>query len=75
MNALKGQWIVEGGVIPLQKVPEYTKAWNYTSEDIEKDRANDYAIFIEMRDAAYEYAKSITNPTMLNWVSVNWIWV
>ena len=75
MNALKGQWIVTGGVMP-QAESTYTKAWNYTSKDLEKDRDNgDYAIFIEMRDKAYEYAKSLNSPSMLNWVTVNWVWV
>ncbi len=78
-DALKGMWQVRAGVIPNSNMPEHTKVWYYVGTQYEEDVANkdmDAATnFTRMRDEAYEYAKTLTNPGFLNWVTVEWMWM
>ena len=38
MQAAKGAWRVQGGVIPNSPEPQFTREWIYTSADYEADR-------------------------------------
>jgi hypothetical protein len=79
-HALKAQWIVTAGVIPGQKMDEYSKAWYYTSPDYEKDcerdpESTDPNIFTTMLIEVNDYAMSITDPRTVNWVKMEFMWV
>ncbi len=78
----KAFFTVTAGVIPGTVDPQYTKSWNYTDLDFEDDvkalkadPERQTSKFIERMDAAHAYARSITDPRSVNWVSVEFIWV
>ena len=80
--AAKAFFTVTAGVIPGTAMPSYTKQWDYTSLDFERDvealkqdPERQTSDFIEKMDAAHAYARSITDPRAVNWVKVEWIWV
>lgn len=77
-GALKAQWIVQAGVIPLEAMAEYTRSWSYTSDELESDRetSQDQPTIFSKRDTeAHEYARSITDPARINWVRVTFMWM
>jgi hypothetical protein len=78
-------WEVTAGLIPGTPIGEHTKRWCLTGEtweaensmteaEFQKARPDGRSTFIEFRDAAYEYARSLTDPRYINWVRVDWIW-
>jgi hypothetical protein len=77
----KAFFTVTAGIIPGTVDPQYTKHWNYTDLDYEddvravQDPAPAPSKFMVMRDAAHEYARSITDPRAVNWVRVDFMWV
>jgi len=78
----KAFFTVTAGIIPGTVDPQYTKHWGYTDLDfeddvkaMEKDPERRTSKFIERMDAAYFYARSITNPRAVNWVHVEFVWV
>lgn len=80
--AAKAFFSVTAGVIPGTAEPGYTKQWSYSSLDfeadvkaLEADPERQTSDFIEKMDAAYEYARSITDPRAVNWVKVEFIWI
>lgn len=82
MMAAKAIFTVTAGVIPGVLMPEYTKAWGYTSVDyqndveaLEKDPERRTSDFIDKMNAAHEYARSITDPRAVNWVKVDFMWI
>lgn len=79
LNALKASWIVQGGIIPGESLPNFTKTWSYTSADAEIDRTQntkpeDQAIFSKRRAEAMDYYLQISVPHILNWATVSFMW-
>jgi len=80
MTAVKAIFRVTAGVIPGLAMPEYTKHWEYTSEEYEQDcqKPTDEPgdnIFTQRLKEVHQYAMIMTNPSRVNWVAVNWMWV
>jgi hypothetical protein len=90
MEALKAQFSVRAGVIPGEAMPELTKGWPYLSSDYAEDGriyqewlAKPEAErgpmpgsrFLEMRDAAIEEYKRLTDPARVNWVQMGFMWL
>jgi len=78
MLAAKAVIGVYAGVIPSQPMAEYTKCWNYTSDDYELDRKTpqDQPTLFSIRlKEAHDYAMGLSNPAHVNWVRVDWIWL
>jgi hypothetical protein len=78
MTACKALIEVNAGVIPGQKINEHTKRWSYDSDEYERDRATPQdqpTIFSARLQEAHNYAMGLSNPTYLNWVRVDWVWV
>lgn len=75
---------VTAGIVPGTAMPEHTRRWLLTSETFHSEMEmsdadfkavrNGVSTFVEYRDAAYEYARTLVNPKALNWVRVDWIW-
>lgn len=79
-------WKVTAGIIPERPEDKYYRRWIITSEEWERlNTMSDAAFkaefpdgkstFARFREAAYQYAESITDPNSLNWVRVDWIWL
>ena len=74
------------GILPGTAEERYTKSWEYTSDDYEEDKSlckenegvsphlRKDTIFMKRRDAAFEYAKEVVNPSVVNWVTVDFTW-
>jgi hypothetical protein len=83
----KAWFQVTTGLIPGQEDErEYRKTWVYTSEDLEKDAKlltriqiegdeEQQTIFETMMAQASQYAQSLIDPSRVNWVQLNWIWL
>lgn len=77
MPIAKATWEVQAGLIPGQPMEEFSRQFVYTDADYEKDRQvppDEMTQFTASMYAAMDYAKSLTDPRRVNWVSVNWIW-
>ena len=78
LTAAKALIEVQAGVIPGTVMPEYTKRWDYTSDDFEKDRETPQdqpTIFSRRLQEAHDYAMGLSNPAYVNWVRVDWMWI
>lgn len=80
MNALKGFWKVEAGIIPNLPDQDLSRSWLYTSAMFEKDRVRDMEVeelseFQKQMSEAHGYAMGITQPQSVNWVKVEFVWV
>ena len=78
MEAAKLIIEVLAGVIPGQPMPEYTRKWGWTSGDQERLAAGEkaaQALYIQIAGESREYAASLENPRLLNWVRRDWIWL
>lgn len=78
MARAKAFFEVTAGVIPGTPMPEYSKRWSYTDEDYGKDKEvppDQTTIFSTRLQEAHDYAMGLSNPTYVNWVRVDWIWV
>jgi hypothetical protein len=69
---------VVAGVIPNQPMPEYTRHWEWTSEDQALLDAGDGEArerYIALHGASREYAASLEDPRRVNWVRRDWVWL
>jgi hypothetical protein len=78
---LKAAWEVRGGLIPDSPMPEYTKQFLYTSADMEYDQTTNAALspayhskLAKVRAEAIDYYLQVSNPSMLNWAEITFIW-
>jgi hypothetical protein len=65
-------------ILIKEALPEYTKRWNYDSDEYEQDRKTPQdqpTIFSIRLKQAHDYAMGISNPAYTNWVRVDWLWV
>jgi hypothetical protein len=64
--------------MPGHNIKEYSRFWYYTSADYTEDATvstlEDTA-FSRMQEEAYTYAKSLPIPGLLNWVTVEVMWL
>lgn len=69
---------VMAGMIPGQGDPQYTKRWTWSSVDQEDLIRGDPAAkeqYIRIAGESREYAASLENPQILNWVRRDWLWL
>lgn len=76
MNALKAAWTVRAGVIPGVPMAEYDRQWTLVSADWEgKTDAEKAEIFHARADEATAYARAITDPGRVNFVTMEFLWL
>lgn len=78
LRAAKAIIEVYAGVIPGQPMAEFTKRWDYDSDDFEQDKKtppDQPTIFSKRVQEAHDYAMGLSNPAYVNWVRVEWIWI
>ncbi len=83
MNSLVCQVVVTAGVIPGVAIQEYLKSWYWSSSDQEKmmqteDAAlqNEYRMkWIAMQGESREYAAALEDPSRVNWIRRDWMWM
>lgn len=69
---------VTAGMVPGQPMGEYTRRWNWSSQDQDRLLRDDEAAinkYIRIAGESREYAASLENPNNLNWVRRDWIWL
>lgn len=76
---LKAAWEVRAGVVPGHALDEYTKRFVYTSDEYEEDgkHASELAyqpIFMVKMAQATSYHQQVSNPQILNWTELTFIW-
>jgi hypothetical protein len=84
MIAAKAFFVVTAGIIPEEPDPALSRQWSYTSVDYEADKAAIDAMvsngpggtkYVEYRRQALAYAGELMNPSLVNWVRLEFIWV
>jgi len=68
---------VRAGVLPGQSMPEHQRFWNWTSEQQERLINGDAKAkeeWVAMAGSSREYAATLENPAILNWVERIWVW-
>ena len=78
-EALVAAWEVVAGVIPGQTMPEYTKRFYYSSRDKEEDYQHRKEIayqplFMKQMACAMAYHQQLSDPAIVNWVRLDFIW-
>ena len=78
--ALKAQWVVTAGVVPGESMKEYQKVWHYDSYHFDKDVADRehseiQSVFVATIKEVHDYAMSITDPSRINWVKTDFMWM
>jgi hypothetical protein len=87
-TTLRCFWEVTAGVIPGHPMPELSKSWTITEEYVQTIREMDELTqeqwmehfpegtkLFQFQQDALEYARSLTDPSKVNWVKVEWVWV
>lgn len=77
-NALKCIVQVTAGVIVDRPDPRYSKQWNFDSETFRKMREGDPEagqLWDRVMKESRDYAESLENPGLVNWVIRSWIWL
>ena len=73
----KAAWEVKAGIAPGEYDSKLTKIFPYQEEDFGNDRKkgkDEVTTFTKLMKEAHDYAMSITDPGMVNFVEVNFIW-
>ncbi len=60
---------VQAGVIPRTPNPQFTRQYHVT-----KDMMDSEYIYAEIAGAAMNYAMTLQNPQIVNWVQFTWIY-
>jgi len=75
MTAIKAKWTITAGIILGQPMDEYLKILIYTGKMNEKDKELEFpVIFHNLKSEAYEYARTLNNPGLINWVDIKFVW-
>jgi hypothetical protein len=74
MVALKAQWAVHAGLIPGEDMAEYTRGWQYTSQDFAKDGNKIGTRWSSMASEAHFYAREL-EVGGCNHVRVEYLWL
>jgi len=72
-DRLRCAWEVTAGLIPGQPMQEYSRSWLLTSEAYYSPEGPEH--FKRLQQAASDYALSLQEPRMLNWVRLDWIYL
>lgn len=70
-RALQCVWEVTAGIIPGEAIDEYTRRWPVAEEPGTKAF---HEAFLASQGTAMNYALSIQDPRMMNWVRMEWVW-
>jgi len=69
---------VHAGVIVGEPIPEYSRRWEWSSEDqaaLEADDPWAREKYILIAGESREYAATLEDPRRVNWVRRDWIWL
>ena len=76
---LKASWTVRAGLVPYEPLPQFTKQWEYTGEQYERDQAikepNVHAEFSRLRALAMDYSLQVSEPRLNNWAAIDFVWL
>jgi hypothetical protein len=81
-------WEVTAGIIPGEPMEELGKRWTITDEYIQTIREMtalteeqwiehfpEGSKLYQFQQEAFQYARSLSDPSKVNWVKVEWVWV
>lgn len=69
---------VVAGLLPGEPIPEFTRRWDWSSEQQQRLLSGDRAAaqeYSDMAGASREYAASLEDPRKVNWVRRDWVWL
>lgn len=77
----KARWSIEAGIVPGQALKQFCRDYYYSSAMQEEDRQNNpnadpsyHSLFCKMRAEAMDYYLQVSNPQILNWARITFIW-
>jgi hypothetical protein len=78
---VKASWSIEAGIIPGEAMKEFSRNYCYTSAMDEEDRKNNpvgdpayHSLLCKMRAEAMDYYLQVSNPQILNWARITFLW-
>jgi hypothetical protein len=78
---LKACWTVQAGIIPCEPLPQFTKRWEYTSQEHQDDQHPGvkadpayHTEFARMRAEAIDYYVQVSLPHLNNWAQITFVW-
>lgn len=69
MAGLKCSIQVMAGVLPGEPMKEHTREWHFTQAELDEP-----PLYVDKSGSAMNYAMSLQNPKIVNWVRLDWIW-
>lgn len=80
MNRLKGYWVVRCGLVPGEPMKQYTKEWAYNEAGFEEDgkhkgEINYQTSYDKLRRDALGYFEQMSNPSIMNWATIEFMWL
>lgn len=78
MYEIKAFWLVNAGVIPGQKIDQYSKVWEYTCGDYKNDQKKGPTELTRLSEILMEvtqYQIALSDPCYVNWVRSEFIWI
>lgn len=74
-NALRCSLTVVAGILPGEPMPEYTRRWDFTEEQMRHQSDGNILLqYADAQGAAMNYALGLQIPSIANWVEMTWIW-
>lgn len=74
MNACRFYWQVDAGILPGHPMPEYSRRFAVDTDEWEAV-ADPTELLDETTMEALNYARSLADPTRVNWVSSEFVWL
>lgn len=77
---MRARLIIEvvAGIVPGTPRDEYTRRWAWTDAQHDRLEAGDAGAnreWLQMCGESREYAASLENPSRVNWVRRDWLWL
>lgn len=74
---VKALWKITAGIIPGEPMHEYERVFSYKASEWEADQARGEGQptrFAEIQREAHEYFTQLTDPRVVNWVTLEFLW-
>lgn len=61
---------VTAGLIPGEPMIEHTRTWHMSRQEYDNEET-----YLALAGAANLYALTLQNPSRVNWVRLDWVWM
>jgi hypothetical protein len=69
--AAKAIWTIQAGIIHAEPIPDFDRRFVLTADEWEEDPT----IYTERATEASQYMADISDPSRINWATMEFVWV